>query len=148
MSKKTMASVKIIVVCLGLFVGVPASAQSPEGATTQNVTSQHHQRIYQMMKDMTGEMSKMTEQMSQGALTPEQRKQMAQRMAVMSSMMRRMSGFEAMPAMMEPEQQKQMHEMRTQMDEMMISSSMEPGPKWRLDCVALPAEGRSWPVSP
>jgi len=97
---------------------------------------------------LTQEMTGMTEQMSRADVIPDQRKQMALRMEAMSGMMHRMSGFEAMPAMMEPEQQKQMHEMRTQMDEMMISSSMEPGPKWRLDCVALPAEGRSWPVSP
>ena len=72
MSKKAMASVTAIVVCLGVFLSAPASAQPSTGATLQDVTSQHHQRMYQMMKDMTGEMSKMTEQMSQGALTPAQ----------------------------------------------------------------------------
>lgn len=79
-----------------------------------------------MMKDMTGEMGKMTEQMSQGALTPEQRKQMAQRMAVMSTMMRRMSGLEARPAMKDADRQKQMNQMRRQMDEMMRDSTMPP----------------------
>ena len=44
-------------------------------------------------------------------------------------MMHRMSGFEAMPAMMEPGQQKQMDEMRKEMDEMMGSSAMKPGHK-------------------
>ena len=54
---------------------------------------------------------KMTEQMSQGALTPEQQKQMARRMAVMSAMMRRMLGLEARPAMRDAEWQKQMDQM-------------------------------------
>ena len=53
MSKKTMVSVAAIVVCLGMFFAAPASAQSSTGATLQDVTSQHHQMMYQMMKDMT-----------------------------------------------------------------------------------------------
>ena len=129
MSKKTIASVTAIVVCLGVFVVAPANAQSPTGATTQDVTSQHHQKMYQMMKDMTGEMSKMTEQMSQGALTPAQRRQIAQRMTFMSTMMRRMSELEGRPAMKEVEWQKQMGQMRKQMDEMMRNSKMMPGAK-------------------
>jgi hypothetical protein len=83
--------------------------------------------MYQLMKDMTGEMTKMTEQMSQGALTPEQRKKMAQRMAVMSTMMRRMSGLEVRPAMKDADWQKQMDQMRRQMDEMMRDPKMAPG---------------------
>jgi len=39
----------------------------------------------------------MTEQMSKRELTPDQRKQMAQRLEMMSGMMHRMSGVEAMP---------------------------------------------------
>ena len=66
--------------------------------TWQDAVSQHHQLQYQMMKGMTEEMSLMTGQMSQDAPTPEQRQQMAQRMASMSTMMRRMSGLEARPA--------------------------------------------------
>lgn len=127
MSKKTIASIAAIIVCLGAFAAAPASAQSPAGATTQDLTSRHHQRMYQMMKDMTGEMSKMAEQMSQGALAPEQRKQMAQRMAFMSTMMHRMSWLEGRPAMKEAEWQKQMDQMRTQMDGMMRDSKMMPG---------------------
>src|SRR3990170_4599829 len=126
MSKKTIASVTAIVVCLGVFVVAPANAQSPTGATTQDVTSQHHQKMYQMMKDMTGEMSKMTEQMSQGALTPNQRKQMAQRMTFMSTMMRRMSGLAGRPAMKGTDWQKQMDQMRKQMDDMMGNARMAP----------------------
>ena len=129
MSKKTMASVTAIVVCLGVFLSAPASAQPSTGATLQDVTSQHHQRMYQMMKDMTGEMSKMTEQMSQGALTPGQSKQMAQRMTFMSTMMRRMSWLAGRPAMKNADQKKQMDQMRKQMDEMMRDSKMMPGIK-------------------
>ena len=69
-----------------------------------------------MMKDMTQEMTKMTEQMAQGALTPDQQKQMAQRMQFMSTMMHRLSGLEARPAIKHGELDKQM---RKQMDEMM-----------------------------
>ena len=129
MSKKTMASVTAIVVCLGVFLSAPASAQSSAGATLQDVTSQHHQRMYQVMKDMTGEMSKMTEQMSQGALTPGQSKQMAQRMTFMSTMMRRMSWLAGRPAMKNAGQQKQMDQMRKQMDKMMRDSKMVPRDK-------------------
>jgi polyhydroxyalkanoate synthesis regulator protein len=71
----------------------------------------------------------MTEQMSRPDITSDQRRKMAHRMELMSGMMRRMSGFEVMPAMMAPEQQRQMDEMRKQMDEMMESSSMKPGLK-------------------
>lgn len=127
MSKKTTASIAAIIVCLGVSAAAPASAQSPTGATTQDVTSWHHQRMYQVMKDMAGEISKMAEQMSRGTLAPEQHKQMAQRMAFMSTMMRRMSWLEGRPAMKEAEWQKQMDRMRKQMDEMMRDSKVTPG---------------------
>jgi polyhydroxyalkanoate synthesis regulator protein len=129
MSGKTKTSVTAMVACLGVLLAVTAMAQSPPAATTQDGMSVHHQRLYKIMKDMTQEMTGMTELMSRSNLTPDQRKQMAQRMELMSGMMRRMSGFAAMPAMMDPEQQKQMDEMRKQMDEMMGSSAMKPGPK-------------------
>lgn len=120
---RTLSSMAAIVVCIGTLTAVPAVAQSTLRATAQgDATSLHHLKLYQMMKDMTGEMSAMTEQMSQGALTPEQRKQVAQRMALMSAMMRRMSGLEGRPAMKEAEWQKQMDQMRKRMDEMMRNS--------------------------
>ena len=78
-------------------------------------------RIYQMMKDMTQEMGKMTDQMSQGPLPPEQQKQMAQRMTFMSTMMRRLSGLEARPAIKHANLEKQLDQMRKQMDEMMAT---------------------------
>ncbi|MBX9945997.1 MAG: hypothetical protein K2Y40_18125 [Reyranella sp.] len=126
MSGKTKTSMTAMVACLGMLLAATAMAQSPPPATTQGGASVHHQRLFMMMKDMTQEMTTMTEQMSRGELTPDQRKQMSLRIELMSGMMRRMSGFEAMPAMMDPEQQKQMDEMRKQMDEMMGSSSMKP----------------------
>jgi hypothetical protein len=129
MSKRSKASMIAIVVCLGMFLAAPAIAQSPMGATTQDATSQHHQRLYQMMKDMTREMGAMTEQMSRSELSPEQRAQMGRRMGLMSAMMRRMSGLAARPAMKEAEWQKQMDQMRKQMDELMGASSMKPGAK-------------------
>lgn len=129
MSGKTKTSMTAMVACIGVLLAATAMAQSPPPAATQDGMSVHHQRLYKMMKDMTQEMTGMTEQMSRADVTPDQRKQMALRMEAMSGMMHRMSGFEAMPAMMAPEQQKQMDEMRKQMDEMMGSSAMKPGQK-------------------
>ena len=128
MAGMTIASRAALLVALGIFPIASTSAQSPPPLTFQDVTSPHHKRMYQLMKDMTEEMGKMTDQMSHD-LTPEQRMQMGKRMEAMASMMRRMSGLEAMPAMKEAEQQRQMDEMRTQMDEMMRSSSMRPETK-------------------
>ena len=126
---KSAISMTVAISCLGVLVAAQAMAQSPPPAMTQDGVSVHHQRMFKMMKDMTLEMTGMTEQMSRTDTTPEQHKQMALRMESMSGMMRRMSGFEAMPAMSGPEQQKQMDEMRKQMDEMMGASSMKPATK-------------------
>ena len=82
-----------------------------------------------MMKDMTQEMTRMTEQMAQVALTPDQQKQMAQRMQFMSTMMHRLSGFEARPAIKHGDMEKQMDQMRKQMDEMIGNPKMAPGAK-------------------
>jgi hypothetical protein len=79
-----------------------------------------------MMKDMSHEMSKMTEQMSGSDLNPEMREQISRRMELMSTMMRRMSGLAARPAMSDAESQKQMEEMRGQMDDMMRDSRKMP----------------------
>ena len=110
-----------IAVCLGTPGLLPANAQAPVGSTFQDQSriEPHHLRIYQMMKDMTQEMTKMTEQMAQGALTPDQQKQMAQRMQFMSTMMHRLSGLEARPAIKHGELDKQLDQMRKQTDEMM-----------------------------
>lgn len=103
-----------------------AAGQSPSGPTWQDDVSQHHQMQYRMKNDMTQEMARMTEQMSQDALTPVQREQMAGGMATMSTMMQRMSGLAARPAIREPAWQKQMGEMRKQMDQMMGDARMRP----------------------
>ena len=71
-----------------------------------------------MMKDMTDQMGKMNELMLRGELTPDQRRQTAQRMRQMSTMMRRLSGLEARPAIGEGKWKKQTDQMRRQMDEM------------------------------
>jgi|SRR5450631_1091098 hypothetical protein len=91
--------------------------------------TEHHRMQYQLMNDMAQEMTRMTEQMAKGELSPELRKQMAGRMALMSTMMQRMSGLASRPAMREPEWQKQMGGMRKQMDGMMRDSTMMPGAK-------------------
>ena len=129
MNSKPMATLAAFVVYLGIFVAVPAMAQSSIGPYWGGDVTEHHRMQYQLMKDMAQEMNRMTEQMSQGELKPEQRKQMAGRMALMSSMMQRMSGLAARPAMREPEWQKQMGEMRKQMDAMGSDSKMMPGAK-------------------
>lgn len=128
MNRNIFLVLTAIVVGPGFFLAMPLMAQTPSGSSSQNVASRHHKPLYQLMNDMTGEMGKMTEQMSHD-LTPEQRDQMAKRMEAMSSMMHRMSGLEAMPAMLDTERQKQMNEMRKQMDEMMNAPAMKPGPK-------------------
>ena len=127
---KTLILILAFIVCSKILSAQSASAQQTSGGSTfqdQTQTDPHHQRIYQMMKDMTQEMSRMTEQMSQGALTPDQQKQMAKRMEFMSAMMRRFSGLEARPAIKHGNVDKQLDQMRKQMDDMMSSSKMAPG---------------------
>lgn len=126
MIRKRRHALSRSLVCLGMLVAMSAAAQAPTVPTTQDPMTLHHVRQAQMMKEMTQEMSAMTEQMSRGDLTPGERKQMAQRMALMATMMRRMSGLEARPAMSEPEWQRQMDQMRKQMDDMMRQSTMKP----------------------
>lgn len=85
--------------------------------------------MYRMMKDMTDQMTQMTDQMSRGDLTPEQGKQIAQRMRLMSTIMQRMSGLAARPAMGPIEWQKQMDEMRKKMTDMARNTQTTPGTK-------------------
>jgi len=125
---KTDASMTATIAFLGMLLAAPAIAQSPQGATTQDDVSLHHQRQYQMMKDMTDEIAAMTEQM-RAELPPERRAEMGLRMGLMSTMMRRMSGLEARPAMKEAKWQQQMDQMRQQMDAMMGAPSMKPSAK-------------------
>ena len=131
MVSKRTASKMAIAICLGLLEVLTAEAQAPVGSTfqDQSQTDSHHLRIYEMMKGMTQEMSKMTEQMSQGALTPDQQREMAKRMAFMSIMMRRLSGLEARPAIKHGDMDKQLDQMLKQMSEMMGGAEMAPAVK-------------------
>ena len=123
---KVAATVTAIAVCLGVLAVTPTSAQTSTAPTSQDATSQHHQWIYRMMKDMTQEMTRMTEQMSGTELTPDQRSGMAQRMQRMSTMMRRLSGLAARPVMRDRDWRRQADQMRKQMDEMMGERRMKP----------------------
>ena len=119
---KRTASIAVIAFCLGeLSAAPPATAQPLVGSTfqEQNPTERHHQRIYQLLKDMTQEMTRMTEQMAQGPQSPEQRAQMARRMAFMSTIMRRVSGLEARPAIRHSDMDKQLGQMQKQMERML-----------------------------
>jgi len=131
MVSKRTASKMAIAICLGLLEVLTAEAQAPVGSTfqDQSQTDSHHLRIYEMMKGMTQEMSKMTEQMSQSALTLDQQRQMAKRMAFMSIMMRRLSGLEARPAIKHGDMDKQLDQMQKQMSEMMGGTKMAPAVK-------------------
>lgn len=115
-----------IAICAGVLLTTVVAAQSPTGPTVQDAVTRHHLRQYQLMKDMTQVMTAMTEQMSRGDVTDEQRKQMAQRMSMMSNLMRRMSGLEARHAMKEVEWERQMNAMRRQMDDMMREPIAKP----------------------
>jgi len=129
MSSKTASLIGAMMICLNMPLAASAIAQSPSTPALQDEVNAHHMRIYQMMKEMTDEMTKMTDQMAQGAPTQEQQKQMAQRMAAMATMMRRLSGLEARPAIRHADMQKQLDQMQKQMDEMMRGSQAGTGSK-------------------
>ena len=129
MSIKSAVLPIAIIASAGMFLAIPAGAQIPAVTAPQFTMNPHHQRIDDIMKDMTQAMGNMTEQMSHGPLTPEQTKQMARQMERMSKMMRMMSGLESIPAMKDAESQRQMGQMRKQMDEMMRDTPMDAKPK-------------------
>ncbi len=126
MIKKTSASISALALCLGMFTAVSVSAQPAAATTSVN----HHQMMGDMMKEMSQEMNVMAAQMTRDERTPEQRKQMSQRMERMSKVMHRMSGLESRPAMKGPEMQKQYDQMRKQMDEMKRDPSMKSTTKY------------------
>jgi hypothetical protein len=108
-----------LAICLAAFAAGPANAQQPATTPTfKDTASQHQQMLNQMMKDMTQQMTAMTDEMSRGELAPDQNKKMSERMAGMANVMRRMSGLGARPHMREGDWQKQMDQMRRQMDAM------------------------------
>ena len=55
MSIKSIASIAALGICLGISAVGPAGAQPATGPTFKDATSQHHQMLNQMMKDMTQE---------------------------------------------------------------------------------------------
>lgn len=118
MIKRTAVSMMAFVMCLGILSTASVSAQPTTGTARQTGVSEHHRMMADMMKDMSQEMSRMTEQMGGGERTPEQRKRVSRNMESMSKMMHRMSGLYSRPAMKEPEMQKQMDQMRKQMSAM------------------------------
>ena len=121
MGIKPAGLISVLVFFLGLFMAGTAGAQNGPGPDKT-----HHQRLYELMKDMSQEMSGMSEQMSHGDLTAAQGKQMSRKMKDMSFFMNRMSGLQARPAMADAESQKQTALMRKQMDEMMRAHAMNP----------------------
>lgn len=124
---RNLLSMTVIIVCVGTFVTTAANAQSTATPTWRDDVSQHHQLQYRMMNGMTQEMTRMTEQMSRGDLSPEDNKRMGEQMKRMAKMMQFMSGLAARPAHTHGQLQKQMEQMRAQMDEMMKNSRMAPG---------------------
>ena len=128
MSSRIVLAVLAMVGGLAILGALGASAQ-PAPPPGQSEVSWHHQMLYCIMKDMTQEMAKMADEMSRGDLTAEQRRQMGQRMEPMATLMRRMSGLAARPAMADPESQKQMEKMRKEMDAMMRDPRMAPATK-------------------
>ena len=80
MSIKSAVLPMAIMASAGVFLITTAGAQAPAVTAQQSTMNPHHQRIAEIMKDMTQAMGNMSEQMSQGPLTPEQSKQMARQM--------------------------------------------------------------------
>lgn len=72
-----------------------------------------------MMRDMSKEMTEMSDAMAKGTLTPEMQKRMSQQMKEMAGMMDGMSGMMGTGMMTSPDSQKRMDQMRMRMDEMM-----------------------------
>ena len=123
MTARTSVIAVTAVLMLAGFGGTYTRAQSGS-EPGQPAVSQHYQLLYGLMQDMSEQMAKMTEDMSQGPLTPAQRKHMSQSMERMSEMMRGMSGLIRSPDMKSSAAYRQMDQMRKQMDEMKRSHKM------------------------
>ena len=70
MNMRSMMSISVLAVFLGTSAAVPASAQSSPTPDKPRI-SEHHQRQFEMMKDMSRGMSEMSEQMAHGELAPD-----------------------------------------------------------------------------
>ncbi|MFZ5557476.1 MAG: hypothetical protein ACOZDY_12275 [Pseudomonadota bacterium] len=82
-----------------------------------------------MMRDMSKEMTEMSDAMAKGTLTPEMQKRMGQQMKEMAGMMDGMSGMMGTGMMTSPDSQKRMDQMRMRMDEMMKEPAGAPAKK-------------------
>ncbi len=129
MIRRMVTSVAAATIGLLPFAAALSAQPATPPLATEGVISLHHQKLYQLMKDMTRVMGAMTEQMSHSIISPEQQAEMSQRMAAMAGIMQRMAGLEARPAMNEADWQKKMDEMRTQMDDMLRDWQMAPDAK-------------------
>ena len=126
MSHKSPFLTVLLAIAALTFFAPFAQAQSSTAPAWADSLSQHHQLQYKMMKDMTEEMTRMTEQMSRSDLKPDETKAMTERMSRMAKMMQFMSGLGARPAHTHAQLQKQMDQMRLQMNEMKKNSQMAP----------------------
>ena len=115
-----------VLACIPLLAVAPASAQVSPAPTWQDTPHKYHERLNQILKDMTQIMGQMTEEMTREDLTAERQQRMAQQMANMSAMMQRISGLVARPALKEADWEKLMDEMRKQTDAMLHDSRMAP----------------------
>ena len=129
MSTRVGASIAALMAGIAMLAALAVAARPSSGAAQQIKVSEHHELQYRLMKDMSQVMSGMGQEMSSADLTPLQRRQMAQRMQRMSTMMDLMSGWTDRPAMNTPELQRQMAQMRTQMNEMMHEMMATPALK-------------------
>jgi hypothetical protein len=112
-------------ICAGLVAASPAAAQPAATSTLNDPIGRHHQLQYQMMNDMTRQMTQMTEQMSRGTPDPQERRKMGEQMSRMAKMMRFMEGLAARPAHSDAQLQRQMDQMRAQMKAMTGGSPSE-----------------------
>ena len=64
MIKKAAVSMSALVLCLSMFIAVSVNAQPAAGMAMQTGVSEHHQRVADMMKNMSQEMGNMAGQMA------------------------------------------------------------------------------------
>jgi Asp-tRNA(Asn)/Glu-tRNA(Gln) amidotransferase C subunit len=93
-----------------------APAPGPGYETTEDM--RRFQKMAEVMRDMSEEMSGIQQEMAKGELSPEMRKQMSRQLKDMAGMMQRMSALTDRPSMKGAEMEKQVEEMRKQMDQM------------------------------
>lgn len=123
MAMKTMTATTLVA-CVILLAPTMGGAQSSIGPTTSDEVTLHHQLQYRIMAETARELALITERMSRGALSAEERRTMSVQMDRISRRMRIMSGLEARPAHNHAGLQKQMEQMRAQLSE--IERTMGP----------------------